>query len=142
MSPNSSHLKELLREVLRTAQQVRARVLREDCGLGLRDVYTVCFELTSELRGSFPDAHIMVGDRVGETGNIQHHWIEIPSEGIYVDPACDVLDLFQAIRVGDTSDPDFVSTYLNGVDSNIDVSDPRNRPEVLFKVKSAWDSES
>jgi hypothetical protein len=44
--------------------------------------------------------------------------------------------------VGKTGQEEFLSVYRNGVDANIDVADPRNRPEVLFKVKSAFDSEA
>ena len=108
----------------------------------MRDVYALCFELARELVGRFPDLRIMVGDRVSEHGKLQHHWIEIPSAQVYVDPAGDLLDRFQPVRVGKVSDPDFASTYCNGVDSNIDVNDPRNRPELLFKARSAWDPEA
>jgi hypothetical protein len=41
-----------------------------------------------------------------------------------------------------TGDSDFVATHRNGIDANIDVNDPRNRPDVLYKAKSAWDPES
>ncbi len=141
MDSQANRKKQLLRELLRIAQQVRSRAAIQDRRLRLRDVYTLCFELVRELNGRFPDVRIMVGDRVEEHGPVQHQWIEIPSAKVYVDAACEALDPFQPIRAGDTSDPDFTSTYINGVDSNIDVNDPRNRPQLLFKAKSAWDSE-
>ena len=97
--------------------------------------------MLQELQGRLPDLRIMVGDRISERGPVQHLWFEIPSVEIYIDPAADGLDVFQPIRVGKTSDPDFVSTYRNGQDANLDVSDPRNRPELMFQQKSAWDPE-
>jgi len=132
---------ELLRDLLSTAHETRSRIIPNDRRLHLRDVYALCFELARELHGRFPDLCIMVGDRRAEHGLVQHHWLEIPSGEIYIDLACDTLDPFQTIRVGKTSDPDFLATYRNGVDSNIDVNDPRNRPEILYQSRSAWDSE-
>ncbi len=142
MSSQDDRKKQLLREVLRVAQQVRSRAAIQDRRLRLRDVYALCYELVRELDGRFPDVRIMIGDRLGEHGPVQHQWIEIPSARVYVDAAYELLDPFQPIRVGEISDPDFASTYLNGIDSNIDVNDARNRPELLFKTKSAWDSEA
>jgi hypothetical protein len=132
----------MLRELLHIAQRVRSQTLGGNHRLRLRDVYALNYRLAKELLGRFPDARIMIGDRVGERGPVQHHWIEIPSLGVFIDPACDALDSFQPARVGKTGQEEFLSVYRNGVDANIDVANPRNRPEVLFKVKSAFDSEA
>lgn len=141
MKSQESPSQELLRELLRVAHEVRSRVIEGDRRLHLRDVYAVCFHLAREFDGRFPDLRIMVGDRLAEHGFVQHHWLEIPSGEIYIDPACDVADPFQPVRVGRTSDPDFASTYRNALDANIDIDDPRNTPEMLFRSRSAWDSE-
>ena len=131
-----------MRELLRVAHGVRSRVIDSDRRLRLRDAYALCFYLTRRLRHRYPDVRLMVGDRVGEHGLMQHHWLEIPSLRLYLDPAFDALDPFQPVRVGKISDPEFVTTYRNGLDGNIDVSDPRNRPEILYKSRSAFDPES
>ncbi len=72
----------------------------EDRRLRLRDVYTLSFRRARDLHRRFPDARIMVGGGEGGHGLVQHHWIEIPSVQVYVDPACDVPDPFPPIRVG------------------------------------------
>jgi hypothetical protein len=132
---------EVLRELLRVAHEVRSRHLDTSCRMQLRDSYALCYYMARELSGRYPDLLIMVGDREDEHGLVQHMWLEIPSGEIYVDPAYDALDPFQPVRLGRTSDAEFASTYRNGQDANCDVEDPRNRPELLFKTKSAWDSE-
>jgi hypothetical protein len=43
--------------------------------------------------------------------------------------------------VGTTDEPDFAASHRNGLDANIDIQDPRNRPDVLYQAKSAWDPE-
>jgi hypothetical protein len=141
MNLDSDRTRDILRSLLKAAQEVRSRILVNDRRLRLRDVYSLSYYLAIELRGQFPDVRIMVGDREDEHGFVQHHWIEIPSVKVFLDPAGDALDPFHPVRVGKTSDQEFTATYRNGVDSNIDVTDPRNRPDLLFKTKSAWDSE-
>jgi len=142
MKADNDSIQKLLRDLLKMAREVRARILAKDQRLRLRDVYSLNYYLARELHGRFPDLRIMVGDRLGEHGFVQHHWIEIPSAGVYVDPAADALDPFQPVRAGKLSDQEFTSTYRGGMDGNIDVDDPRNRPDLLFKNKSAWDSEA
>ena len=142
MNAHAAPDQQVLRKLLRVARQVRSREINSDRRLQLRDVYSLCYHIARELDGSFPDLRMMVGDRLAEHGPVQHMWLEIPSGEIYLDPAYDAVDPFQRIRAGKTSDPDFVSTYRNAQDANIDVDDPRNRPELMFKSKSAWDSEA
>lgn len=142
MTAEAAPGREILRRLTRTAHEVRSRLVTSDRRLRLRDIYSLCYHIARDLDGRYPDLRIMVGDREGEHGPVQHMWIEIPSGEIYLDPACDVLDPFQPVRAGKTSDPDFASTYRNVQDANIDVNDPQNRPEVMFKSKSAWDSEA
>ena len=142
MNSQAAPDQQVLRKLLRVARQVRSRLIRTDNRLQLRDAYSLCYHVARELDGRYPDLRIMVGDREGEDGPVQHMWLEIPSGEIYLDPAYDAIDPFQTVRVGKTSDPDFVSTYRNAQDANIDVNDPRNRPELMFKSKSAWDSEA
>jgi hypothetical protein len=131
----------MLRDLYRIAGEVRSRAVGIDPALRLAEVYAICYGLARELKRQYPDVRIMVGDLDAENGLVQHHWLEIPSRGAYVDPACDALDPFQPVRAGCLDDPDFVSTHRNGLDANIDVNDPRNRPDVLYQAKSAWDSE-
>lgn len=83
----------------------------------------------------------MVGDRSTEHGNIQHHWLELPSSGLFLDPAYDDFDPFQPVRVGRTSDEDFTSSYLNGLNSQFDLDDPRDLPEMVYRVRTAFDPE-
>ena len=141
MTAPAAPSQEMLRHLFRIAHEVRSRVIDADRRLGLRDVYALCYYITKELHGQYPGLRIMVGDRLGEHGLVQHHWLEIPSAGIYLDPACDALDPFQTIRVGKLDDTYFSCTYRNGLDASIDVDDPRNRPEVLYKFRSPWDPE-
>lgn len=133
---------QVFRDLLGIAQEVRSRFVQPDCRFTLRDIYSLSYHLARELRRKFPDLRIMVGDRIAEHGFIQHHWIEIPSSDIYIDPAADVLDPFHPVRIGRFTDAEFSSTYRNGFDANIDLADPRNRPELLFKAKSLFDSEA
>lgn len=142
MNAHAAPDQQVLRKLLRAARKVRLRLIPSDRRLQLRDVYSLCYYIARELDGRFPDLRIMVGDRESEHGPVQHMWLEIPSGEIYLDPAYDAIDSFQPVRAGKTSDPDFTSTYANGQDANIDVNDPRNRPELMFKSKSAWDSEA
>jgi hypothetical protein len=152
-SLNKNPNQKLLRTLMRSAREARSRVVTDDHPLRLRDVYAICYELARDLRGAFSSSasfshlQIMVGDLAGGQGLVQHHWIEIPLSGVrdrslYVDAACDSLDPFQPVRVGTTADSDFMVTHRNGIDANIDVNDPRNRPDVLYKTKSACDPES
>jgi hypothetical protein len=83
----------------------------------------------------------MVGDRSTDVGNVQHHWLELPSSGLFLDPAYDDFDPFQPVRVGRTSDEDFSSTYRNGLNSQFDVDDPRDRPAVVYQARTALDPE-
>lgn len=107
----------------------------------MHDTYRLCYHLAHELRGDFSDLRITVGDRLGDRGPVQHLWLEIPSREIYIDSACDQLDSFHPVRVGFTTDSEYAAIYRNAFDSNIDITDPRNRPEILFKAKTAWDRE-
>jgi hypothetical protein len=132
---------QLLRTLMEVGHEVRARVLLEDHQLTLKDVYTLCFHIARELHGAHPDLRIMVGDRMSERGPIQHHWLELPSSGIFIDPAYDDLDPFQPVRVGKIADEEFISTYCNGLDSRFDVDDPRDRPEMVYKARTAFDPE-
>jgi len=132
---------EVLRELLRVAHDVRSQRIDISRRLQLRDTYSLCYYIARNLGGRYPDLRIMVGDREDEHGLVQHMWLEIPSGEIYLDPIYDALDPFQPVRAGKTSDLDFASIYHNGQDANIDIDDPRNRPELLFKFKTAWDSE-
>ena len=139
---DEQEIPELLREMIRTARQFRSTILPSDQPLKLRNVYTLSFHIARELRSRFPDVCIMVGDRITERGAIQHFWLEVPSRELFLDCAHDELDPFQPVRAGKTSDADFAATYLNREDANFDLDDPRNRPELLFKAKSAWDPET
>lgn len=142
MSAHADPGQRILRDLLQVAHKVRSQLIESDRRLNLRDIYSLSYYVARGLDDRYPDLRIVVGDRNGEHGPVQHLWIEIPSGEFYLDPACDGLDPFQPVRVGKTSDPDFISTYRNGQDANIDVNDPRNRPELLFKSKSAWDAEA
>lgn len=141
MSQAGSLDSELIREFLRVAHEVRSRLLKEDRRLQLRDVYTLCFHVARELHRHHPDLRIMVGDRATEHGNVQHHWLEFPERGLFLDPAYDDFDPFQPVRIGRISDEDFYSTYRNGLNSEFDVDDPRDRPEVVYRVRTAIDPE-
>jgi hypothetical protein len=83
----------------------------------------------------------MVGDRSTEHGNVQHHWIELPSIGVFLDPAYDDFDPFHPVRIGRTSDEDFTSTYQNSFNSQFNVDDPRDRPEMVYRTRTAFDPE-
>ena len=132
---------DLVSELVHATQEARAQLLTEDRRLRLRDVYALCFHIASELHGRHPDLQIMVGDRSTERGNIQHHWIELPSIGVFLDPAYDDFDPFQPVRIGRTSDEDFISTYQNGLNSQFNVDDPRDRPEMVYRTRTAFDPE-
>lgn len=132
---------DVLQQLLHVAQQVRAERLSEDRVLHLRDVYALCFHVARELRGGYPDVRIMVGDRLGENGPVQHHWIELPSMGVFVDPAYDELDSFQPVRAGRTEDEEFHSMYRNAMDSRFDVDDPCDQPEQVYRPRTAYDPE-
>jgi hypothetical protein len=142
MNVDAAPSREVLRKLIHTAHDVRSRLIKSDRHLRLRDIYSLCYYVARDLDGRYPDLRIMVGDREGEHGPVQHMWIEIPSGEIYLDPACDALDPFQPVRAGRTSDPEYSATYRNALDANIDVKDPRNQPEVMFKTRSAWDPEA
>jgi hypothetical protein len=139
MAPADSN--QQFRELLQVAQQVRSRLLTKDRRLQLRDIYALCFHIACELHSRYADVQIIVGDRVTELGNIQHHWLELPDSGIFVDPAYDDFDSFQPVRIGRTSDQDFSSTYRNGMNSHFDVEDPRDRPEMVYRPRTAYDPE-
>ncbi len=132
---------QLLRELMEVGHQVRAELHVEDHRFTLKDIYTVCFQLARELHGRHPDLRIMVGDRLTEQGLVQHHWLELSSAGVFIDPVFDELDPFQPVRVGKISDEEFSGTYLNGLDSRFDVDDPRDRPELVYKARTAFDPE-
>jgi streptomycin 6-kinase len=121
----------MLRDLLNVAREARANTVAADHALRLAEVYAICYRLARELKGRYADVRIMVGDLATDNGMVPHHWLEIPSRGAYVDAAYDALDSFQPVRAGKLDDPDFASTHPNGVDANIDVQDPRNRPNVL-----------
>jgi len=141
MRPSRRNEHELGPELMRVAQEVRARLLLENQPLQLRDVYTLCFQIARELYPQHPDLRIMVGDRVGERGPVQHHWLEFPDSGYFLDPAYDELDPFQPVRAGRTSEEEFSSVYQNGLDSKFDVTDPRDRPEMVYRARTAFDPE-
>ena len=132
---------EQVRELLRVAHEVRERLLTEDRRLRLSDIYALCFHVARELHGHHPDVRIMVGDRVTEHGYVQHHWLELPESGLFLDPAFDDFDPFQPVRIGRISDEDFASTYHNGLNSQFDVDDPRDRPEMVYRARAAFDPE-
>jgi hypothetical protein len=129
------------RELLHVAHEVRSRVLIEERRLELRDVYLLCFHIARELQGQHSDQRIMVGDRIGEHGKVQHHWLELPGSGIFLDPAYDDLDPFHPVRIGRTSDEDFHLTYINGLNSEFNVDDARDRPEMVYRPRTAFDPE-
>jgi len=132
---------EVLRELVRIAHQARVRHDAESQTATLRLVYTICHEIVRKIQGQFPDLRIMIGDRVGERGPIQHHWLEFPANGIFLDPAYDELDPFQPVRIGRISDDDYPSTYQNRFDSSFTIDDPRDRPEAIYRPKSPVDQE-
>jgi hypothetical protein len=132
---------QLVRELLRVAHDVRSRLLTDDRRLQLRDVYALCFHIARELYRHHPDLRIMVGDRATEHGNVQHHWLEFPDSGLFLDPAYDDLDPFQTVRIGRIVDQAFTNTYRNGLNSQFDVDDPRDRPEMVYRSRTAFDPE-
>lgn len=133
---------ELARELLHAAHSVREQLLTGDAPLKMRHVYALCYYIAQELRGRHPDLRIMIGDRGTEHGKVQHHWLEFPASGYYLDPACDELDPFQPVRVGSTSDESFASTYTNGLESGFSLDDPRDRPEIVYRPRTAFDPET
>ena len=139
MAPADSN--QQFRDLLQIAHHLRSRLLTEDRPLQLRDIYALCFHVARELHPQYPDVQIMVGDRVTERGKVQHHWLEFPDSGIFVDPAYDDFDSFQPVRIGRTSDEDFTYTYRNGINSQFDVDDPRDRPEMVYRPRTAYDPE-
>jgi hypothetical protein len=74
-------------------------------------------------------------------GNVQHHWLEFPASGFFLDPAYDELDIYQPVRVDLISDEDFTSTYGDRLNSEFDVDDPRDRPEMVYRARTALDPE-
>jgi hypothetical protein len=130
-----------VRALLRAAHDVRSRLLTEDKSLPLRDVYTLCFHLARELHHQYPDLQIMVGDRVTDAGKVQHHWLEFPGNGLFLDPAYDEFDSFQPVRIGRIDDDEFRRTYRNGLNSQFDIDDPRDSPEMLYRPRTAFDPE-
>ncbi len=105
-------------------------------------IYALCYYLARELRGSHPDVRIMVGDREREHGKVQHHWLEFPASGIHLDPAYDALDPFLSVRVGQTSDESFTSTYVVGLESGFSLDDPRDRPDIVYRTRTAFGPET
>ena len=133
---------EFARELLHAAHHVREQLAIENLPLKLRHVYALCYYTAQELRGSHPDIRIMIGDRQTERGPVQHHWLEFPGSGYYLDPACDEFDPFQPVRVGLITDESFTATYSNGQESGFSLDDPRDRPEIVYRERTAFDPET
>jgi hypothetical protein len=133
---------EFARGLLHVAHLVREQLAIDNAPLKLRDVYALCYYTAQELRGSHSDVLIMIGDRETEHGKVQHHWLEFPESGYYLDPAYDEFDPFQSVRVGLISDESFTSTYRNGLDSGFSLDDPRDRPEIVYRPRTAFDPET
>ena len=136
-----SDTEQLLRNLMHVCHQVRAELQIEDHRFTLQDIYTICFHIARELHGAFPDLRIMVGDRFTDRGMVQHHWLEIPSAELFIDPAYDEFDSFQPVQMGKLTDEAFIAKYRNGLDSKFDVDDPRDKPEMVYKVRTAFDPE-
>ena len=130
------------RELLHAAHAVRERLAIESSPLRLRETYALCYYTAQELRGRYPDVQIMIGDRETEHGRVQHHWLEFPESGYFLDPAYDEFDPFQPIRVGLVTDERFTSIYRNGLESGFSLDDPRDRPEIVYRPRMAFDPET
>ncbi len=138
---------DVYRKLMEVAGRVRADRLTDDYlirqrPLLLREIYTLCYYIARELNGTYHDVCIMVGDRLTERGDVQHHWLEIPSRRIFLGPAFDAFDGFHPIRVGKTSDEDFAAVYRHGLDSHFDVDNPRDKPEMIYGPRTAFDPEN
>ncbi len=137
---DSTH--EFARELLQAAHAVREQLDVTDTPLRMRQVYALCYYTARELRDRYSDVQIMIGDRATEHGNVQHHWLEFPDSGYFLDPACDEFDPFQPVRIGLTTDASFTSMYQNGMDSGFSLDDPRDRPEIVYRSRTAFDPET
>ena len=126
-------------ELLHAAHNVREQLAIESSPLKLRDVYALCYYTAQELRAHYSDVRIMIGDRETEHGKVQHHWLEFPDSGYFLDPAYDEFDPFQPVRVGLVTDESFTSTYRNGLESGFSLDDPRDQPEIVYRPHGAFD---
>ena len=142
MTGTDHSVHEFARELLQAAHTVRDQLAIEDMRLKMRHVYALCYYIAQELRGRHPDVRIMIGDRETERGRVQHHWLEFPDSGYFLDPAYDEFDPFQPVRVGLTTDESFTSTYSNALESGFSLDDPRDRPEIVYRPRIAFDPET
>ena len=125
----------------RAAQRVRDKCLEGRKPAHLRDAYSVAYFLARSLHWRFRDVRIMVGDCATSRGAVQHHWVEIPSRDLYVDPTYDEFDPALPVRVGRISDVEYSSLYLQRTDSLFDVADPRNHPRYVYAEVAPYSAE-
>lgn len=122
-------------DLIRKAEAVRRRKLGERPARSLQDAYTLAFWLAKRLHRRYPDTRIMVGD---DSQGRMHHWIEIPSLKVYVDPAHDASgDSGPPVLAGSTEEAFYKESYQNVVDSNFDVEEARHQPKYVYAPDTA-----
>ncbi len=104
------------------ADEIHAEMFKSREAESSRDVYAIAFFLGRNLRSRFKDIQIMVGDRDG----VMHHWLEIPSRGLYIDAAKN------PVRIGYTYQEGFQRFYTNGRVAKFNFDEPRDWPEYVF----------
>ena len=127
--------------LIRLAHDVRAKVLAGRRSTHLRDAYSTAYFLARRLHGRYRDVRIMVGDCATSRGAVQHHWLEIPSRDLYLDPTFDEFDPALPVRVGKISDPEYAALYLQRANSLFDVTDPRNHPRYVYAPVTPYSAE-